>query len=316
VTSASENARAALHRLSQLGLPPTPENFQRFYVEAAGGDESPAQGRPVGGTPAETNGEARELMQAVRRFAEQLSQATGSLAEDIEQRNAELKVSMDSMETLGVGPEPPQVSSLLSTVLSITSTIHTTVEASHAELQRTREEIEQLKHELQQSREWMQQDPLTGMQNRRGMDAVLLREVARARRSGSVLSLSMIDIDHFKKLNDSYGHHAGDRALVHLAEITRSVLRETDIVVRYGGEEFLMIFPETDLNGARFVVDRLKLVVQKTPLIYEGRKISLNFSAGIAQLQPDENGSALVLRADRAVLQAKRDGRNRIVVAQ
>ncbi len=316
VPTATEAARAALHRLSQLGLPPTPENFQRFFTEAIGGEGMPAQARPMAGSPASASAETQELAQALRRFAEQLAEATGSLAQDIGEQNAELKLSMDSFDTLAGEPAPPEVSELLGTVLSITTSMHATVQASHSELVRTREEIEHLRLELQQSRQWMQQDPLTGMHNRRGMDVVLVREIARARRGGHALSVAMLDIDHFKQVNDTFGHAAGDRALVHLSEITRSVLRETDIMVRYGGEEFLMILPETDLNGAQFVVDRLRLVVQKTSLVYESRKIALTFSAGVAQLRTDENGSALVIRADKAVLQAKREGRNRIVVAE
>jgi diguanylate cyclase len=314
--TATEAARAALHRLAQLGLPPTPENFQRFFAEAMGGGADPAQPRPLAAGPGDPGSEARELMQAVRRFAEQLVDATGSLAEDIGERNAELKQSMGSMDALADLVAEPEVATLLGTVLSITTNMHATVEASHAELLRTRDEIEQLKVELQQSREWMQQDPLTGMQNRRGMDAMLTREVARARRSGTALSVSMLDLDKFKSVNDTFGHHAGDRVLVHMAEISKSVLRETDIIVRYGGEEFLLILPDTDINGARFVLDRLQLVVNKTPLVYEGRKIAVSFSAGLAQLKADENGSALVIRADRAMLQAKAEGRNRIVAAE
>jgi len=298
-----------LRRLSELGLPPTPENFQRFYQEA-GGEGSTVAEAPA--APAPANGEAEVLMESVRRFAEELAETTGSLAEDIGQHNADL------LQTMAAAAPPPasltpQVATLLSSVLSIASTIQSTVQASHAELMRAREEIDELRRDLKQSHEWLLQDPLTGMQNRRGMDATLFHEVARARRSGTPLSVAMLDIDHFKQLNDSHGHHAGDRALVHLSEVVRSVLRDSDTTVRYGGEEFVMILPETDLNGARFVVDRLRLVVRKSPLIHEGQRIQLSLSAGIAQLQPTENGSALLLRADRATLQAKHEGRDRVV---
>ena len=298
-----------MRRLSELGLSPTPENFQRFYQEA-GGEGSTVAEAPA--APAPANGEAEVLMESVRRFAEELAETTGSLAEDIGQHNADL------LQTMAAAAPPPasltpQVATLLSSVLSIASTIQSTVQASHTELMRAREEIDELRRDLKQSHEWLLQDPLTGMQNRRGMDATLFHEVARARRSGTPLSVAMLDIDHFKQLNDSHGHHAGDRALVHLSEVVRSVLRDSDTTVRYGGEEFVMILPETDLNGARFVVDRLRLVVRKSPLIHEGQRIQLSLSAGIAQLQPTENGSALLLRADRATLQAKHEGRDRVV---
>jgi diguanylate cyclase len=309
LTSPTDAARTALRRLSELGLPPTPDNFQRFYAEA-GGEGSTAADAPA--APPVANSEAEVLMDAVRQFAEELAETTGSLAEDIGQHNADL------LKTMAAATPPPssltpQVATLLSSVLSITSTIHSTVQASHAELLRAREEIDDLRRDLKQSRDWLLQDPLTGMQNRRGMDSTLFHEVARARRSGTPLSIAMLDIDHFKQLNDSHGHHAGDRALMHLSEVVRSVLRDSDTTVRYGGEEFVMILPETDLNGARFVVDRLRLVVRKSPLIHEGQRIPLSLSAGIAQLQPAENGSALLLRADRATLQAKSEGRDRVV---
>ena len=314
MTTATELARAALHRLAALGLPPTPENFQRFYAEAGSGREAVPVPVPVAPPPHTTSAsEARELMAAVRRFAEQLAEATGSLALDIDQHNEQLRQSVSS---LADAITEPQLGTLLSGVLEITSTMQSTVQASHVELLRTREEIEQLKVELQQSREWMLQDPLTGMQNRRGMDDMLGREVARARRSGAALSVAMLDLDKFKTVNDTYGHHAGDRVLVHMADITRSVLRESDVVVRYGGEEFLLILPDTDINGARFMLDRLQLVVQKTPLIHEGRRIAVAFSAGLAQLRPDDNSASLVIRADRAMLQAKAEGRNRVLVAE
>jgi diguanylate cyclase len=319
VPTATETARAALLRLTQLGLPPTPENFQRFFAEASGADPArpmPAHGRPVMGTQAEGTAEAREMIQAVRRFAEQLFEATGTLADGIGQKNEELRVSMGSVDSLASMLDDPEVSTLLNTVLSITSSMHATVDASHSELVRTREAIDQLRGEMQQSREWMQQDPLTGMQNRRGMEIALGRELARARRSGSALSVAMLDIDHFKKLNDTYGHPAGDCALVHLCDIAKSILRESDIMVRYGGDDFLLVLPETDRNGTLLVIDRLKVVVQKTPLIYEGSRIALSFSAGVAQLQAGENPAALVLRADRAMLQAKSAGRDTIRQAE
>lgn len=306
MTSTTEAARSALRRLSELGLPPTPENFQRFYQEAGG------EGSTAASAPAAPDGEAEDLMDALRQFAEDLAKTTGTLAEDIGQHNADLRQTMEA-----AAPPPPsltpQVSTLLSSVVSIASTIQSTVQASHAELMRAREEIDELRRDLKQSHEWLLQDPLTGMQNRRGMDAALVQAVARARRSGTPLSVAMLDIDHFKRLNDTHGHDTGDRALMHLSEVVRSVLRDSDIMVRYGGEEFVMILPETDLKGARFAIERLRLVVHKSPLIHEGQRIPLCLSAGLAQLRPSENGSALLMRADQAMMQAKNEGRDRVV---
>jgi diguanylate cyclase len=182
LTSPTEAARTALRRLSELGLPPTPDNFQRFYAEAGGEGSTAADAPAAPADPAVANSEAEVLMDAVRRFAEELVETTGSLAEDIGQHNADL------LQTMAAAAPPPasltpQVATLLSSVLSIASTIQSTVQASHAELMRAREEIDELRRDLKQSHEWLLQDPLTGMQNRRGMDATLFHEVARARRS-------------------------------------------------------------------------------------------------------------------------------------
>jgi diguanylate cyclase len=179
----------------------------------------------------------------------------------------------------------------------------------------TRQALEQIQEELQETRRLVQEDPLTGTLNRRGLDIVLSREVARCKRSRHQLALAMVDIDHFKEVNDRHGHDAGDKMLQHMTTTIRSVLRESDVLARYGGEEFLIVFPDTDISGAAFVTDRLRNLVGNTPMIYEGRKIQATISAGLAQVKGDENGQSLIMRADAALYKAKNAGRNCVKIA-
>jgi diguanylate cyclase len=125
----------------------------------------------------------------------------------------------------------------------------------------------------------------------------------------------MADLDHFKSINDEYGHEAGDQMLVHFTMLMKSVMRKSDALVRFGGEEFTLILPETDSRGAIFVLGRLQQLMASTPLVYEGRRIQATFSAGVATLRADENGHALLRRADEALYGAKDSGRNIIRVA-
>lgn len=302
--SAAEFARVALHKLTEQGLAPTPENYAKAYSEVSG-TEPPL---PVTGNTFP----CMELLDLIKNMLEVTAQKTGGLADDLQTGKQEIKQSIDS---LSATQEKERILQLLSSVISVTSSIHSRVEDAHEDIVASRLTMEHIKSEMAETRQWLQEDTLTGAQNRRGMDIALVREVARSKRNRSRLSVAMVDIDHFKRVNDTYGHDAGDKMLAHLGTVIKSVLRETDVLVRYGGEEFLAILPESDIRGAEFVIDRLRLVVQKTPLIFEGHKIEITLSGGVAQLKPDENGHALIIRADQALYAAKQAGRNCIKVA-
>ncbi|TDY03749.1 GGDEF domain-containing protein [Thiohalophilus thiocyanatoxydans] len=148
-------------------------------------------------------------------------------------------------------------------------------------------------------------DPLTGAVNRRQLDYELKRELSRAVRRQTDLSIAFIDLDHFKQFNDTYGHQAGDSLLKEIVAVWHGVLRPTDVVARIGGEEFLVLFPDTNSNQAQIVSERLR------NLMPHGQ----TFSAGLATLQPDESAENFIARADNAMYQAKSRGRNRVVFA-
>lgn len=310
----SDIARATLHRLTEIGLQPTPDNYAKIFNEIQAkvtGQPLPADPpKPAGG--AEMNPQMSMIMDTVRSMLEAVSEKAAHHVADLSAQNREMK---ETIEHLCAAQERQKVLRLAGNLVTTANSIRSTVEASHDELLETKQALDEIREEIRENRQWLQRDPLTGAQNRRGMDLTLSREVARARRGGTKLSVAMVDIDHFKEVNDRHGHHAGDRLLVHFTEVIRSVLRESDVVVRYGGEEFLLVLPETDVNGCAFVLDRLKHMVQKTPLVNEGKKIAVTFSGGIAQMMPEENAHALIRRADDALLQAKSAGRNCIKLA-
>ena len=156
-------------------------------------------------------------------------------------------------------------------------------------------------------------DPLTGTGNRAALEQNLRREVALAQRTESPLSLLAIDIDHFKKVNDHYGHSAGDCVLRGVARRIGEVLRDTDLVYRYGGEEFVILLHNTPLDGAALVAERIRAAVAATPCHCEGYAITVTVSIGAACLA-QESGSALFDRADQALYQAKAAGRDQVVV--
>lgn len=154
-------------------------------------------------------------------------------------------------------------------------------------------------------------DSLTGLPNRRAFDEHLLRQFDQWQERRAIWSVLMIDIDHFKSLNDSFGHVAGDRALVHVATVLRATLRHSDVVVRYGGDEFAVILPATEVHRAGQVADRARVAVQNAELVCEGQQLPITVSCGAANVENSDDSVAVLRRADQALYKAKHTGRNR-----
>lgn len=307
-----------MQRLRETGQPPTPENYARVYYEISG-LPPPAAGNATSPSPPDTppapaqdNRVCAELIQALRELVQDVSDKTGTLAKTLGDKNKDLT---DNVATLKNSRDKQEILRLLSTVVMQASGIQNTVEASHKELQETRYTIINMQNELAETRQLLNEDALTGALNRRGLDQTLTREIARCQRNDAKLTLVMVDLDYFKNVNDTYGHEAGDQMLIHFASLIRSVLRKSDALVRYGGEEFTLVLPDTDSRGALLVLGRLQQLMKKSPLLYEGKQVNTTFSAGVAALGPEENGHALLRRADEALYQAKNSGRDKIVSA-
>jgi diguanylate cyclase (GGDEF)-like protein len=165
-------------------------------------------------------------------------------------------------------------------------------------------------------RELSMVDPLTGCLLRHYGLATLAAEMRRARRSGLPLSVMMFDLDDFKELNDRYGHLAGDQALVVVGRLLKETLRVSDIRCRYGGEEFLVVLPETNLAGALRAAENLKRQFEKAALPVAGEHVTVTASFGVTEVTPADGQATVVLaRADAALYEAKRTGRNRVASA-
>lgn len=158
-------------------------------------------------------------------------------------------------------------------------------------------------------------DPLTATGNRVALQQTLKREVDIAKRTLQPLSVLMVDIDHFKRINDNHGHIIGDQALIAVANALKDSLRNVDMVFRYGGEEFVVLLSNTSLEAASMVGERLRMAVLGVQYLVENRAIEMSVSLGCATLLPGESMDSLLRRADSALYVSKREGRNRLSMA-
>ena len=159
-------------------------------------------------------------------------------------------------------------------------------------------------------------DGLTQVYNKRYLLEFLDREMARCQRHGRALSLVLFDIDHFKKINDTYGHLAGDYVLRELAAALKSRIRKEECFARYGGEEFCLVLPETSHENTVFLADKMRKIVEQHQFVFEGKHIPVTFSAGVADLSTaHDNALAFIKAADARLYEAKRQGRNRVIGA-
>lgn len=156
------------------------------------------------------------------------------------------------------------------------------------------------------------QDPLTRLLNRRGLDDAMHISLAHASRHGLSTSAILVDIDHFKQVNDSFGHEVGDHVIRQVAELFSRLCRSSDVVARTGGEEFLLVLPDTDLDSARIMAERVRAAVAEGPLAVDCQQVAVTISLGVACINGDADLDELYREADRALYLAKHGGRNRV----
>jgi two-component system, cell cycle response regulator len=182
--------------------------------------------------------------------------------------------------------------------------------------------LRQLRSELREKNQQLERlsvtDALTGLRNRRFAEWFLGGELERSRRHGNPLSVLLVDLDHFKRVNDTHGHAAGDEALRHVAGLLAQQVRKTDVCARWGGEEFLMGLAQVPLDGALALAERQRVAVEASPLVLaSGVRVAITVSIGVAGVAATERSHHdLVAAADRALYEAKGGGRNRVVLAK
>lgn len=242
----------------------------------------------------------------------QMTESTGTFQATMEE-NARL---IEQAKTLA------EIAPVLKDVVGATRTMAHDSLSARDELRGMREkalsteaELAKLHQELDRVSNQARHDPLTGALNRQGLDEALNREVSNVRRKETPLCVALLDIDNFKSFNDRLGHATGDAALTHLATVAREVMRPQDTLARYGGEEFVVLLPDTPLDRGIDAMTRLQRELTKRFFLAGTEKILITFSAGVAQLTPEETGMEAIRRADQAMYLAKRAGKNRVLGA-
>lgn len=197
---------------------------------------------------------------------------------------------------------------------------------NHIDLKKSREktkqyvlELERKNQELELLLEKMEQiamiDCLTGIANRRYAIDRMSEELSRFNRSGESFSLLMIDVDDFKKINDVYGHECGDHILKHVVDSIQSVLRKHDLIARWGGEEFLIMLPGTDIDNARMVAGKIRNCVRAKTFYYMEKSFIVTITIGVAQHKAGDDLDSLIKRADEAMYCGKKSGKNCVIIA-
>jgi diguanylate cyclase len=256
-----------------------------------------------------------QMRQMLATFIERLAQMTDTTSayHNRMEESARLMEKAKSIEEFA-----PVMKDVISTTRGIAcemSNVRDELRGMREKVNATEAEIVKLHQELNSVSAQARHDTLTGALNRKGLDEALEREIADVRRKETPLCMALLDIDNFKKLNDTRGHDTGDAALTHLVDVTRESMRAQDTLARYGGEEFVIVMPDTTLDKGIDAMTRLQRALTKRFFLAGTEKILITFSAGVAQLEPDESGQDAIKRADQAMYLAKRAGKNRVIGA-
>lgn len=257
----------------------------------------------------QSQAEARHMLAVFIERLSEMSESTSSFHIQLEQASLEIENAASLHDLAPV----------LQKVLEATRSMSSASKSAGEELQQLRAKVNSsqaelmaLYQELDRVSQLARHDALTGALNRKGLEEALEKEISAMRRRGSALSVALLDIDNFKKINDSLGHKAGDDALSHLVRVATECLRPQDSLARFGGEEFVVLLPDTPLEKGIEAMTRLQRELTKRFFLVESEKLLITFSAGVAQLGEEETGTEAVRRADQAMYLAKRAGKNRV----
>jgi diguanylate cyclase len=243
---------------------------------------------------------------------DELGSQTGNFHDSIG-RYADVVEQADSLEGLaGVVREMVEESR---TVQSLVRQTQSRLQEEHSKASGLSQRVNELEEEMQRLSDEVCTDQLTQVANRRGLMQAFEAERARVERTGAPLAIGLLDIDNFKRLNDELGHGAGDEALKSLAALVSKTLRPTDVVARFGGEEFVVLLPQTPMDEAQAILTRLQRTLTGGLFMHEQKQVFVTFSAGVTAYRLPETVEAALERADRGMYEAKRTGKNRTCLA-
>jgi diguanylate cyclase len=262
------------------------------------------------------------LIAAKETLKSMMSTFINGLADITESTGSYQAKIADYQEQIAATEDIGKLNQILQSLVGDIHTMNAEAQNSQSAFLETQKKVEQAEKQINELTtkldyisEVAHEDFLTGALNRRGMDEAIEREFERADRHNTALSLAMIDIDHFKKINDTMGHSTGDVALAHLAKVVKSVLRSTDVLARYGGEEFVILLPGSKQADAVNVITGVQRDLTKNFFMHNSERVLITFSAGVSERLAGERIDAVLPRADAALYLAKQTGRNRVVGA-
>ncbi len=331
VTSSHEIARRVLPLLSQLQVPVTPANYRIWYEYFSPGSEeikimlNNLLKEGVAFTPELTariyqqffsqeasDEQLHSIDQAGERVNELVVETIKRLVSSIAQSDEYSSKLKEKLVFFDKARDLDSVKGALRHILSETDKILKNQAILQSQLEAASQVLVKVQDTLRRSEELAAKDELTGLANRRSFNCRLREEWVRAQRYGSHFSLIMLDIDDFKAVNDTRGHLVGDRLLAMVGKAILGVVRCSDIPARFGGEEFAVICPQTDLRNSLILAERLRRVIDETEFTCRGSKVRATISGGVAMFRPGEESGDLLERVDMSMYLAKKTGKNRI----
>jgi diguanylate cyclase len=328
---AGEYLRLALTYISKYNLPANPVNYTVWYEYVSGKniklkkaiDNSLDAEQPINADNVESlyqkyvaDGDRLVISKLLTKIALMLKDITGHVLETEGDLAGHGQILSDLASQVGQARDYHEIKTIVDQMILETKDLVDSGKRLQTRMKMSTDDLKLLQQELEKSQQEAQTDALTSLFNKRGFEKRFELERIRAKQNELPFSIIMVDIDYFKRVNDTYGHLVGDSLLKSIANLLKSHLRKNDIASRYGGEEFLILLPETELDGATAVAQKIKdtLARKEWKLKETGESMGkVTVSMGIALYKLNEPEEALIKRADDALYLAKNNGRDRIV---
>lgn len=266
----------------------------------------------------------KDIVSKTTNTEEERKHARNRFENHVENQIGELRTAVDDLGDIGdLGASiQSHLLKILSSIQEYNSNESEREERLQAELKDMEQRLNDMEEESKRARETIEKqqheantDHLTQLPNRAAYDKRLALELNNKATKGTSLSLVVCDIDHFKKINDTYGHLIGDKVLKLIAKVLKQSLGQEDFLARFGGEEFVLLAPKTSVTNVMKLAEKMRLSIERCPFRFSGKGVTITMSFGVTEIQADEAISAAFERADKALYQAKEEGRNRCVLA-
>ena len=327
--NAKTTCLSAVELMARYGVSPQPHNYEIFYNYVAGGsselrtavDLLVASGRVSDQVVLEATwaeflapDATKEVLELSDKLSKQIAEALG-ITSQVAASSAKFGEEIGSRGNVKDMTDPSQIAAFVDGVIRATAMMERQASTYSTDLASMNEKVERLQLEVSTIRQDAVTDALTKIGNRRHFDLNFSTAINVAREAGEPLTLCIVDLDHFKQVNDQYGHATGDQVLRLMASVVKDCTREGDIVARYGGEEFVIAMPGTSIQKSLNVVERIRLTMENKRITKRSTSEnigSVTASFGLTQMRAGDTAAAMIERADKYLYEAKENGRNRI----